>query len=580
MKKDDLVTTPFGQGHVHSYRETDTTYVIQLPFGTLYAQANSILPPQESKETCQIQAMELNVAYEALEKMRKLNLEVECQERGIPCDDSQCSMCLLSTTTPTNTHKKRFPRIQKLVHQHVSTKIIITSCLSCGSPVCPSHSSQQFRKESIDVCLNCEKLFTLDFVVECMTASSHKARKQCVHHMVDVYDRILLLLKYSEQFIDSVSLKLQETTVVQNKVGIGSSSAGIVSGVLGVAAAATILTPAGPPLLIASLLFGGSATAVQTGTEVKNYYSEANRLADRVLALNGMCNSILKVTSTLRDALLRDYLRQDGVDDYLLHPNSPQHVDLEKHKGTLLAGLTMGRAGAASLELSTLATAAEVGAASRNARFFTRSGTGIMRTARFARFAGGALSAATLLFETKCMSDTIQQIRAGNPCEKAELLQEIRCKIQDYPSTADLDREVQHYLEGLAMRERKMTQEECVRLILDANQLQDYQTDDEESIVFCDSSDTATSTVPSDDADDTVIVPSVATNATTPATQSPTANGISLRERIEKFKSMPEEEYSPKASLIERIRIQKQQREAAGGRVDDSPDSVPVASLG
>jgi hypothetical protein len=42
---------------------------------------------------------------------------------------------------------------------------------------------------------------------------------------------------------------------------------GVLSGVLGVATAATILTPVGPPLLIASFLFGGSATAVQMSTE-------------------------------------------------------------------------------------------------------------------------------------------------------------------------------------------------------------------------------------------------------------------------------------------------------------------------
>jgi hypothetical protein len=66
---------------------------------------------------------------------------------------------------------------------------------------------------------------------------------------------------------------------------LGSSSAGLISGVLGIAAAVTIITPAGPPLLIVSLLFGGSATAVSTGTEARNYYSEPNKLAGRIQAL-------------------------------------------------------------------------------------------------------------------------------------------------------------------------------------------------------------------------------------------------------------------------------------------------------
>ena len=570
MKKGDTIFTPFGEGKVVLYRETDGVHVVQLSFATLYANAASI-QPQEPPSNQGSQVMELNVAYEALEAMRKLNLEVECQQRGIPCVQQYCTTCLLTSKSP----KKRFSCIQKLVDHHVTSKICnttttTTTCWSCGSPVCSTHSSSQFRKEHIVVCTSCEKLFTLDFVVECMTASDD-VRRRGMYHMVDIYDRILLLLTYSSQFMKEVAASLQESTVVQNKVGIGSSSAGIVSGVLGVAAAATILTPAGPPLLIASLFFGGSATAVQTGTEVRNYYSEANRLADRVLTLHGMLQNILKVTSTLRDALLRDHLRTDGVE--MKRHDSLEPV-YEKHKGSLLAGLTVGRCGAASIEISALATAAEVGAVTgRSARFISRSGTNIMRTARFARFAGGALSAATLLFETKCMSDTIQNIRAGNPCEKAKLLQTIEAELPDLPSTSSLERELQNYLQGLAQRERRMTEEECVRLILDASQLQDY--DEDGSIVFVekqDSSDTS-STVQSEQDD-----PSISFS-----------NTESLLERIERFKHTKSDDYdvphydtspSNKVSLIERISMYKNKRDSSAGMATTNDEHFPVATLG
>jgi hypothetical protein len=573
-KKGDDLLTSFGQGALIENRPDDEVSVVPLPYATLYANTNSISAPQQSHEQDDVendyaQAMELNVVYEALEQMRQLNLQVECQQRGIACNDSQCTACLLSLSK----NKSRFPRIQKLVDQHVSTKIC-SNCLSCGSPVCSNHASQQFRKESIPVCQSCEKIFTLDFVVECMIATDQN-RKQHIDHLVNVYDRILLLLRYSDQYIPQVSRQLEKSTVVQNKVGIGSSSAGIVSGVLGMAAAATILTPAGPPLLIASLLFGGTATTIQTGTEVKNYFSDSNQLADRVLALHGMLKSILKVTSTLRDALLRDYLRTDGVDDSLLKQHDHE-IDLEKHKGTLLAGLTVSRAGAASVELGALATAAEVGAASRSARFFTRGGTQIMRTARFARFAGGALSAATLLFETKCMSDTIQSIRAGNPCEKARLLEEIQVELPNLPSTKRLDSELQNYLEGFAQRERRMTEEECVRLILDASRFQDYPEDEDGSIVFVESGDSEASSFPSYDHDDV---------------QS-TASAASLLERIERFKKKDSDEFveitspypSPNnASLIERISMYKKRETNTGSagshRLDDRPESVPIATL-
>ena len=202
-------------------------------------------------------------------------------------------------------------------------------CLICGNPVCRKHASQAFRKEGINLCGQCETLFGLDFVVDIMSAPSAKTRQQNTDRLMDVYDRALLLLKYSAQYIDEVANALEESTRTSNRVGLGSSSAGIVSGVLGIVSAATLFTPAGPPLLIASLLFGGSATAVQTGTEVRMHLSQPNQLADRILALHGICHSILKVVGALRDAVLRDHLRTD------LYKDAPQKVmDYNSHAQT------------------------------------------------------------------------------------------------------------------------------------------------------------------------------------------------------------------------------------------------------
>ena len=52
-----------------------------------------------------------------------------------------------------------------------------------------------------------------------------------------------------------------------DRVSVGSSATGLLSGVVGVAAAATIFTPVGPPLLLASILFGTSGAAVAAGSE-------------------------------------------------------------------------------------------------------------------------------------------------------------------------------------------------------------------------------------------------------------------------------------------------------------------------
>jgi hypothetical protein len=122
-----------------------------------------------------------------------------------------------------------------------------------------------------------------------------------IDEMIGLYDRCLMLLRFSAQFIDTIATLLEQKQEQQNKIGLGSS-AGVVSGVLGVVAAATILTPVGPPLLIASLVFGGSALAVQTsGSDAMNYFLEPNKLADRILSLHGMLHSLLRVTGTLRD---------------------------------------------------------------------------------------------------------------------------------------------------------------------------------------------------------------------------------------------------------------------------------------
>lgn len=59
-----------------------------------------------------------------------------------------------------------------------------------------------------------------------------------------------------------------------DQVKLGTSSASVVSGALGFAFAgmAAVLTPAGPPLLLAS------GTAVHVSLEAKNYFDESQRL--------------------------------------------------------------------------------------------------------------------------------------------------------------------------------------------------------------------------------------------------------------------------------------------------------------
>jgi hypothetical protein len=511
-----VLSTAYGKGTFTDYRKEDETVVVALSYATLYTARESLeewntdttsavavadttplpfpwstaaTPPTIIEPNTAFKkgvTMELNHAYESLETMRKLNLELKCHERGIyrAIDYHQCTTCLLeqfpqqkqqaAEATPPQSSlfgNGRFPRLQKLAQdpnsfprlQKLRSQKLAQAprCLLCATPCCRTHSSATFRQESLTVCLSCEQVFSLDFVVDCLT--DRDAVGECVERMVDLYDRAVLLLKYSSQYIPSVMEQLQGTKVRQNKVGLGSSSAGVVSGILGIAAAATIITPAGPPLLIASLLFGGSATAVQTGTEARNYYSDSNQLAGRILALHGMVNAILRVTSTLRDAMLRDHIRTDVYDeDYDKDQSSARALAvnaLSRHKGKVLAAATATRFSAAGME-----TAASLGTTSR---FLTRTGSNLLKTMRVARFAGGAMSAAVLVFEAQSLNTTIRDIRAGNPCEKAESLRKVEEELETLPTTESVEQECQNYIQAMVRRERQMSEESVIQLLME-----------------------------------------------------------------------------------------------------------------
>jgi hypothetical protein len=342
-------------------------------------------------------------------------------------------------------------------------------CLICGDPVCIQHRSADFNKEGIVLCLSCERFFERDFLIECVSVPDPMERAKSIDRMVDCYDRCLLILKYSTQYAEQIAQSLEEIKEQKNKIGLGSSSAGVLSGVLGMAAAATILTPVGPPLLIASLALGGSATAVQVGTDAYNHSLEPNKLADRIIALHGMLLSILRVSSTLRDAMMRnDFYSTDVVDAEQASLSDAMQETLEKNKTGVLTVSSMGRAAtlggvAASTTATTSITAGgmvatETTAAGASARsgssLFSHAGTAAARTVRFARFAGGALSAAVVVMEANAIHSTLKEIHNGNPCDKAIRIRAIAAEVMnnDLPTASELDQECQKYLKVLASR--------------------------------------------------------------------------------------------------------------------------------
>jgi hypothetical protein len=253
-----------------------------------------------------------------------------------------------------------------------------------------------------------------------------------IEHTLVVYDRALLLLRYSAQFaLLQVAAQLESTQKTTNSVGLGTSSGRMVSGALGLAGAAAILTPAGVPLLTASLLFGGTSTAVQVGHGTANYFSEPQKVANRILALHGILVSILVEAHAMRLALLEDDVLLQNV-----HSSSAVSA-LE----SLNTGINATQYTNTGLKVGTAAGVQSAGAASK-----------VIGTLRLAPLIGTVFSATKLALDAKTAKTTLQKIQAGNPCEKADMLRDVMRELDDLPTTETLETECQALLEVVSIR--------------------------------------------------------------------------------------------------------------------------------
>ena len=278
------VRTAFGVGRVMTFNTRTEVYEVRLSFGTLYTK--SIKNTHDDRKKRAATNLELNSAYENWEKARRSEVESECQQLGIDFDEKMMTKCFACVKEPRATKavpsltdgkgNALFPALYKLRQNSqdaINARKKLNPCLLCSSVACSDHSCKAFRKEGITVCNDCVYHLEYDFNSATLPDDLHHQKQQ----LIELYGRAVLLLGYCSQFMLSTADSLEEKTKQHNQIGVGGSSAGLVSGVLGVAAAATILTPAGPPLLVASLVFGGSATAVQTGSEAYKYYCEPNQ---------------------------------------------------------------------------------------------------------------------------------------------------------------------------------------------------------------------------------------------------------------------------------------------------------------
>lgn len=281
--------------------------------------------------------MELDVAMEALENMRRANLVLEF---GPGVDFTACIQCLRLQKEREERLAASKPKLKKALSEHqtvltdeqieamtdkidAATKWVeekrkqigkrkVTKCFICNSPVCKKHSDEDFRKKKITCCNGCAPVFSLDFLLDCMKnpnidycpddTPEVKEKKDNMKRMLELYDRALLELKHSSQSFDEIAHKMQQTKKVSNTVGLGSCLTSMSSGVTGLVAAALFFTPAGPPMVLASLCLGGAATAITSGNHWVEQFSKDHQTANKNIALAAMMNSLLEATSVLRDA--------------------------------------------------------------------------------------------------------------------------------------------------------------------------------------------------------------------------------------------------------------------------------------
>jgi hypothetical protein len=204
------------------------------------------------------------------------------------------------------------------------------------------------------------------------------------------------------------------------------------------------------------------------------------------------------VTGTLRDALLLDHLRTDlytlnedgqGVHHIMLTGSnqlgtSPINEYYRTHQSEVLAKASnIGSIGAiGAVGLATTMEIAGTGAAGvaeitgvvRGTTFLSRSGSAAaasLNALQFASFAGGTLSAATIVFEVHNLKNTIRAIQSGNPCEKVVTITRIRDQIRDIPLTHALDAECERYLQALKCRQCAMTEQEVTNLLVESSEI-------------------------------------------------------------------------------------------------------------
>eukprot|EP00529_Nitzschia_sp_RCC80_P000264 CAMPEP_0113478260 /NCGR_PEP_ID=MMETSP0014_2-20120614/20656_1 /TAXON_ID=2857 /ORGANISM="Nitzschia sp." /LENGTH=864 /DNA_ID=CAMNT_0000371429 /DNA_START=194 /DNA_END=2787 /DNA_ORIENTATION=+ /assembly_acc=CAM_ASM_000159 len=181
-----------------------------------------------------------------------------------------------------------------------------TICDVCGHPVCSGHimHNPDGSRELFVMCVDCS--FDLTQLSKTLGVN-HPQLQSNLDRLLQYYTRMVLQLSFCVPNLKELAENLTEHEQRHSRIAIGTNAVGFVGAALGVAGAATLLTPAGPAILLAAIATQATSGVLQGGHAIAKTMSskDANKLADRCLGWYGLCLSILQALETLRSDLIR-----------------------------------------------------------------------------------------------------------------------------------------------------------------------------------------------------------------------------------------------------------------------------------
>jgi hypothetical protein len=295
-REKDTVLTAYGRGVVVS--RVGRTLEIRLEFGaTLYAPVTETIHKVLSTDG-------YNKAMDHLEQIRKLQLALLCQEWNISVNHEACVACLFEKRELRP--RRRTTWYRPPANRNKQTKNH-EQCDVCGNPVCSYHMTVvPSAQEYFVMCTDCSSDLNQ---VEHQLNAHHPDLQVNLDRLVLYYTRMTIQLAYYVPHVNDVAGQLTAKQRRNSQISLGTSGLGFVGAALGVAGAASMMTPAGPIVLLVACLTSATSGTLQLSHSGFNVFlscKEANRLADRIVGWHGLCLGILSHLEQLRQDLLTE----------------------------------------------------------------------------------------------------------------------------------------------------------------------------------------------------------------------------------------------------------------------------------